>query len=81
MVGVSRQGVPEVDPDYLGLFRCRLFQGHSMVCRVLGAEDHDFFLRILDRGWSARRVAEPLLEYRQHSREQTNVQLESARSP
>jgi GT2 family glycosyltransferase len=35
-------------------------------------EDHDLFRRMVRRGWGARRVGEPLLEYRQHSREQAN---------
>lgn len=45
-------------------------------------EDHDLFARMLSSGRRAIRVAEPLLEYRQHSGEQANtllgVQLEVA---
>ncbi len=36
-------------------------------------EDHNLFLRIIEKGWRARRSPHPLLEYRQHSREQANI--------
>lgn len=36
-------------------------------------EDHDLFLRMIRLGWRAKRVARPILEYRQHSLEQANV--------
>ena len=36
-------------------------------------EDHNLFLRIIESGWRARRSPHPLLEYRQHSREQANI--------
>ncbi|RMG03041.1 MAG: glycosyltransferase [Nitrospirae bacterium] len=35
-------------------------------------EDHDLFLRMIKRGWSAVLVPEYLLEYREHSHEQRN---------
>jgi hypothetical protein len=42
-------------------------------------EDYGLFHRMIIRdGWQAKRVPLPLLEYRQHSRDQTNVQLKSA---
>jgi GT2 family glycosyltransferase len=37
-----------------------------------GPEDHDLFRRMIQAGWSAWSVGEPLLEYRQHSRSQAN---------
>lgn len=40
-------------------------------------EDHNFFLRAVELGWDARRCPEPLLEYRQHSRDQANTKLSS----
>lgn len=36
-------------------------------------EDHDLFRRIVDAGWKAAHCGYPLLEYRQHSREQANI--------
>lgn len=41
------------------------------------AEDFNLFSRMVSNGWSAVRCAEPLLEYRQHSRDQANVRLSS----
>jgi GT2 family glycosyltransferase len=38
-------------------------------------EDHHLFLRMVNAGWEAFRCPELLLEYRQHSNEQANVQL------
>jgi glycosyltransferase involved in cell wall biosynthesis len=35
--------------------------------------DHNFFLRITKKGWLARRVPHPILEYRQHSRSQARI--------
>ena len=40
-------------------------------------EDHSLFLRMVKKGWKAKRVPHPVLEYRQHSRFQTNIQLAS----
>jgi glycosyltransferase involved in cell wall biosynthesis len=37
------------------------------------AEDHDLFLRMVRNGWEARKAPSTFLEYRQHSREQTNI--------
>lgn len=39
------------------------------------AEDKDLFARMLQAGWNAVRVPHPLLEYRQHSSDQSNVSL------
>jgi len=38
-------------------------------------EDHNLFYRMIEKGWEAVLVPEPLLEYRQHSAEQANTQL------
>jgi GT2 family glycosyltransferase len=40
-------------------------------------EDYDLFRRIVKAGWNAKRSPYPLLEYRQHSKNQTQVQLAS----
>ncbi|MBO1068916.1 MAG: glycosyltransferase [Dolichospermum sp. DEX189] len=40
-------------------------------------EDYDLFRRMVETGWQARRSPLPLLEYRQHSRYQTNIQVGS----
>ncbi|GKS58991.1 hypothetical protein YTPLAS18_25180 [Nitrospira sp.] len=39
------------------------------------AEDHSLFVRMVQAGWDAVRSPYPLLEYRQHSREQANIRL------
>lgn len=41
------------------------------------AEDHNLFVRMLAQGWSAKRIARPLLEYRKHSMSQANARLVS----
>ncbi|HEX7018107.1 MAG TPA: glycosyltransferase, partial [Patescibacteria group bacterium] len=41
------------------------------------AEDQHLFSRMIDRGWTAKRVPEPVLEYRQHSLEQVNTHMHS----
>ena len=38
-------------------------------------EDYNLFLRMVKKGWRAKRVPHPVLEYRQHSKDQTNVRL------
>jgi GT2 family glycosyltransferase/GR25 family glycosyltransferase involved in LPS biosynthesis len=40
-------------------------------------EDYALFRRMIEAGWQAKRAPFPLLEYRQHSRYQTNIQLGS----
>lgn len=40
-------------------------------------EDYGLFLRMIDKGWKAKKVQEDaVLEYRQHSREQANVKAQ-----
>ncbi|MDB9527020.1 glycosyltransferase [Oscillatoria sp. CS-180] len=41
-------------------------------------EDYDLFRRIVSQGWQAERVPHPILEYRQHSREQANIRMNTA---
>lgn len=38
------------------------------------AEDHNLFSRIISSGWKAKKASNTYLEYRQHSRTQTNTQ-------
>ena len=40
-------------------------------------EDYYLFFRMVRQGWNAQRVAFPILEYRQYSKEQTNTRLAS----
>ncbi len=40
-------------------------------------EDYNLFLNMIKKGWGAKGVSEPLLEYRQHSTIQANVSLSS----
>ena len=39
------------------------------------AEDRDLFFRMIQNGWEAKKAHGTFLEYRQHSREQTNIRL------
>jgi GT2 family glycosyltransferase len=39
-------------------------------------EDQNLFTRIINDGWKAKRLPEPLLEYRQHSENQANIKLQ-----
>lgn len=60
------------------LFRRRAFEevgGYEK--RDDGPEDFGLFRRMIAADWHAVRVAHPVLEYRQHSREQTNAALNS----
>ncbi len=41
-------------------------------------EDHQLFFRMIQKGWKALRCPERLLEYRQHSTDQANTQLNCA---
>jgi peptidoglycan/xylan/chitin deacetylase (PgdA/CDA1 family) len=73
-----------------GLERRNFIHGSSMYRRAAfdevggylpregGPEDHYLFARMARAGWTAVRCAEPLLEYRQHSRDQAQGRLESA---
>lgn len=61
------------------LFRREAFEavgGYQEMPRL--PEDYALFRRILDAGWNAGHIAQPLLEYRQHSRDQANIQATSA---
>lgn len=40
-------------------------------------EDHNLFYRIVAKGWKAKRVALPILQYRQHSTNQANIRVQS----
>lgn len=40
-------------------------------------EDQNLFTRIINKGWGAKRISEPLLEYRQHSDDQANIKLQN----
>jgi glycosyltransferase involved in cell wall biosynthesis len=60
------------------LFRRRAYEDVGGYMENFGiAEDFNLFSRMVTKGWSAFRCAEPLLEYRQHSRDQANVRLSS----
>ena len=60
------------------MFRRKAFKqvdGYVKVPNI--PEDYDLFRRMVQVGWQAKRSPLPLLEYRQHSRYQTNIQLGS----
>lgn len=60
------------------LFRRKAFEqvgGYLNVNPI--PEDHGLFKRIIDAGWGAQHCPWPLLEYRQHSREQANIHATS----
>lgn len=40
-------------------------------------EDHNLFYRMIEKGWLAKRVPFPVLQYRQHSVEQMNIRIQS----
>lgn len=40
-------------------------------------EDYELFCRMIKAGWNAKRAPFPLLEYRQHSKDQANIRLVS----
>lgn len=40
-------------------------------------EDHKLFYRMIEKGWGAKRVPFPILEYRQHSVDQINIRIQS----
>jgi len=76
---------PELSNETLPLLKDRNFiHGSSMfrreafvdvggyISEVGHAEDHNLFLRMIDKGWSAKKVTSTVLEYRQHSRCQAN---------
>ena len=47
--------------------------------KVGTAEDHQLFLKLLNLGWLAKKVQGTMLEYRQHSNMQANIQKNSER--
>lgn len=81
---------PFEDQGLAGLERSNFIHGSSMyrrkafdqvggyLSRAEGPEDHNLFLRMVRAGWTAVGAPEPLLEYRQHSRDQAQGRLESA---
>ena len=78
---------PEFNEESREILKTRNFiHGSSMYRRLAyeevggyikstGPEDHNLFYRMVDRGWKAILCPEFLLEYRQHSHEQANTQL------
>lgn len=59
------------------LFRRSAFEEVGGYLETSQAEDHNLFLRMVKRGWRARRSPHPLLEYRKHSSAQSNAQFVS----
>jgi len=57
------------------LFRKTAFVEVGGYKKTSKAEDYNLFLRMILKGWHAARVPEALLEYRQHSVNQTNIKL------
>lgn len=58
------------------LFRKKAFDQIGGYIEKKGSpEDYLLFLRMVNAGWGAMRVPEPILEYRQHSLNQANQQL------
>jgi GT2 family glycosyltransferase len=76
----SRQQLIEIGNFIHGssLFRREAFEqvgGYLQFSNL--PEDYALFRRIIEAGWQAKRARLTLLEYRQHSRYQTNIQLGS----
>lgn len=82
---------PDYTPEKLDLLKRIDFIHNSAVCRTQvlkeaggyrntqnRALDHDLYVRILEKGYIAKRVPEPLLFYRQHSAEQPHNKLNRA---
>lgn len=57
------------------LFRKTAFDEVGGYIKTTKAEDHNLFQRMIENGWKAKRVPEPILEYRQHSVNQANTKL------
>jgi glycosyltransferase involved in cell wall biosynthesis len=57
------------------LFRRKAFEQVGGYVKSDKPEDWNLFQRMILAGWSATRCAQPLLEYRQHSRDQANVKV------
>jgi glycosyltransferase involved in cell wall biosynthesis len=85
--GVYRWPMPEPTPEAIAnLDKQNFIHGSSMYRRAAyeavggysqgeRAEDHRLFLRMVRAGWKPVHVAEPVIEYRQHSRDQANTAL------
>jgi glycosyltransferase involved in cell wall biosynthesis len=76
----SRQKLLEVGNFIHGssMFRRKAFEQVNGYIQEEGfPEDYNLFRRIIKADWQAKRSPLPLLEYRQHSRYQTNIQLGS----
>lgn len=58
--------------DGHSMFRRRAYDEAGGFLPSERAEDHDLFLRMIERGWHAVHVPEALVAYRQHSRSQAN---------
>jgi len=57
------------------LFRKAAFDQIGGYLDTSQAEDHNLFLRMVEKGWGAKRAGAPLLEYRKHSLDQANSRL------
>ncbi len=57
------------------MYRRKAFEQVGGYKDSAGPEDHHLFVRMVNAGWSAVHCAEFLLEYRQHSGDQANTQL------
>jgi len=76
----SRQKLLEVGNFIHGssMFRRKAFEQVNGYIQEEGLpEDYNLFRRIIKANWQAKRSPLPLLEYRQHSQYQTNIQLGS----
>jgi glycosyltransferase involved in cell wall biosynthesis len=76
----SRQRLLEIGNFIHGssMFRRKAFEEVNGYIQEEGfPEDYNLFRRMVKAGWQAKRSPLPLLEYRQHSRYQTNIQLGS----
>jgi glycosyltransferase involved in cell wall biosynthesis len=57
------------------MYRRAAYEAVGGYARADRPEDQDLFMRMLEAGWGCVHIAEPLLEYRQHSRAQANTVL------
>lgn len=57
------------------MFRRSAFEQVGGYQPTAGPEDHNFFLRVMEKGWLFSHVPLPVLEYRQHSHAQANTVL------
>jgi glycosyltransferase involved in cell wall biosynthesis len=59
------------------LFRRRAFEQVGCYVKSDKPEDWNLFQRMIIAGWDATHCSQPLLEYRQHSRDQVNIKVGS----